>query len=216
MERRRTRRWYSAEQWSLDQLVKLVAKCDCLVIWLQLYSEFANIAGGQTNRNNFGLSFGLKKGLRFHFYSGTCLNYTFLNIFLVQGNLKPKLRGFFKPKTQANTFLLNLGSRPANAAPVMWTIGGLRLPVTTVSVARRWGDIAARHLKRQQINAATPRPPATRTSVARQPEKLATAPARQVCKGVIGFGWPVNIWAVHANPTPNIHFFNQLLAIDWK
>ena len=98
MERRRTRRWYSAEQWSLDQLVKLVAKCDCLVIWLQLYSEFGNIAGDQTNRNNFGLSFGLKKGLRFHFDSDTCLNYPFLNIFLSVGNLKSKLKWFFKPK----------------------------------------------------------------------------------------------------------------------
>ena len=29
-------------------------------------------AGTQFNRNNFGMSFGLKNGLRFHFESGTC------------------------------------------------------------------------------------------------------------------------------------------------
>ena len=40
-------------------------------------------AGRQFNRNFFGLSFGLKNGLRFHFDSETCLNYPFLNIFLV-------------------------------------------------------------------------------------------------------------------------------------
>ena len=31
----------------------------------------------------FGLSFGLKNGLRFHFDSETCLNYPILNIFFV-------------------------------------------------------------------------------------------------------------------------------------
>ena len=31
--------------------------------------------GAQLNRKNFGLSFGLKNGLRFHFDSETCLNY---------------------------------------------------------------------------------------------------------------------------------------------
>ena len=40
-------------------------------------------AGTQFNRNIFGLSFGLKNGLRFRFDSAKCLNYTFLNVFLV-------------------------------------------------------------------------------------------------------------------------------------
>jgi len=46
---------------------------------------------------HFGLNFGLKNGLRFHFYPETCLNWQFLNIFLALGNLKPKLEWFFKP-----------------------------------------------------------------------------------------------------------------------
>ena len=37
----------------------------------------------QFNKQNFGLSFGLKNGLRFHFDSETCLTYPFFNIFLV-------------------------------------------------------------------------------------------------------------------------------------
>ena len=40
-------------------------------------------AGMQFNRKTIGLSFGLKNGLRFRFDSETCLNYPFLNIFLV-------------------------------------------------------------------------------------------------------------------------------------
>ena len=42
-------------------------------------------AGTQFNRNIFGLNFGLKSGLRrgSSFDSATCLNYPFLNIFLV-------------------------------------------------------------------------------------------------------------------------------------
>ena len=40
-------------------------------------------SGRRFNRNIFGLSFGLKNGLRFHFDSETCLNYPFLKIFLV-------------------------------------------------------------------------------------------------------------------------------------
>ena len=40
-------------------------------------------SGRQFNRKHFGLSFGSKNGLRFHFDSETCLNYPFLNIFLV-------------------------------------------------------------------------------------------------------------------------------------
>ena len=39
--------------------------------------------GRRFNRNIFGLSFGSKNGLRFHFDSETCLSYPFLNIFLV-------------------------------------------------------------------------------------------------------------------------------------
>ena len=41
----------------------------------------SNHAGTQFNRNIFGLSFGLKNRLRFHFDSETCLNYSFMNIF---------------------------------------------------------------------------------------------------------------------------------------
>ena len=40
-------------------------------------------AGRQFNRKTFGLSFGLKNGLRFHFDSKKCLNNPFLKIFLV-------------------------------------------------------------------------------------------------------------------------------------
>ena len=39
--------------------------------------------GRRFNRKHFGLSFGLKNGLRFHFDSEACLKYPFLNIFLV-------------------------------------------------------------------------------------------------------------------------------------
>ena len=38
---------------------------------------------GPNSIGKFGLSFGLKNGLRFHFDSETCLNYKFLNIFSV-------------------------------------------------------------------------------------------------------------------------------------
>ena len=41
----------------------------------------ARTPGTQFNRNIFGLSFGLKNRLRFHFDSETCLNYSFMNIF---------------------------------------------------------------------------------------------------------------------------------------
>ena len=40
-------------------------------------------AGRQFNSKKYGLSFGLKNGLRFSFDSVTCLNYPFLNMFLV-------------------------------------------------------------------------------------------------------------------------------------
>ena len=40
-------------------------------------------SGSQFNRNIFGSSFGLKNRLRLRFESETCLNYPFLNIFLV-------------------------------------------------------------------------------------------------------------------------------------
>ena len=43
----------------------------------------ASSAGRQFNRKHFGLSFGLKNGLTFRFHSEACLNYTFLNIFLM-------------------------------------------------------------------------------------------------------------------------------------
>ena len=42
-----------------------------------------NVTGTRFNRKCFGLSFGLKSGLRFHFDSDTCLNYQFLNFFFV-------------------------------------------------------------------------------------------------------------------------------------
>ena len=41
--------------------------------------------GRRFNRKTFGLSFGLKNGLRFHFDSETCLNSLFLNTFSVYG-----------------------------------------------------------------------------------------------------------------------------------
>ena len=62
------------------------------------------LPGWRFNRNNLGLSFGLKNGLRFHFDSVRGLNYPFLNTFFIKvGNLKPKLKWFFKP----NIFILN-------------------------------------------------------------------------------------------------------------
>ena len=42
-----------------------------------------NYPGRRFNRNFFCLSFGLKNCFKFHFDSETCLNYLFLNIFLV-------------------------------------------------------------------------------------------------------------------------------------
>ena len=60
--------------------------------------------GTQFNRNIFVLSFGLKNGLRFNFDSETCLNYPFLNVFYSVGNLKPKLKLFFKPKLKPTFF----------------------------------------------------------------------------------------------------------------
>ena len=41
------------------------------------------VTGWQFNRNKFGLSFGSKNGLRFHFDSVVSLNYPFYNISLV-------------------------------------------------------------------------------------------------------------------------------------
>ena len=40
-------------------------------------------SGRRFNRTSFGLSFRMKNGLRFRFDSETCLNYPFLNIFLL-------------------------------------------------------------------------------------------------------------------------------------
>ena len=52
-------------------------------------------SGGQFNRKYFGLSFGLKNGLIFSFDSDeTCLNYPFLNIFLLWGNSRQNSSGF--------------------------------------------------------------------------------------------------------------------------
>ena len=59
--------------------------------------------GPDSIEEKIGLSLGLKKGLRFHFDSETCLNYPIFEHFLSAGNLKPKLKRFFKP----NMFLLN-------------------------------------------------------------------------------------------------------------
>ena len=56
---------------------------DNLINFVTSVSEAACEAGRRFNRKQFGLSFGLKNGLRFHFDSETCLNYPFLNIFLV-------------------------------------------------------------------------------------------------------------------------------------
>ena len=60
--------------------------------------------GTQFNRKLFGLNFGLKNGLRFHFDYKTCLNYPIFEHFISVGNLKPKL----KPKF----FSIELGPRP--------------------------------------------------------------------------------------------------------
>ena len=40
------------------------------------------LAGTQFNRKYFSFSFGLKNGLRFHFYSDICLDNQFFNFFL--------------------------------------------------------------------------------------------------------------------------------------
>ena len=53
---------------------------------------------GDSIGKTFDLSFGMKNGLRVHFGSATRLNYPFLNIFLVYGNIKPKFKWFFKTK----------------------------------------------------------------------------------------------------------------------
>ena len=41
-------------------------------------------AGTRFNRHSYGLSLTYKIGLRFHFYSDTCINYQFLSLFLVK------------------------------------------------------------------------------------------------------------------------------------
>ena len=51
-------------------------------------------AGTHFNRSNFGLNFGLKNGLRFHFDSESCLNHPFLNIFLYYGISSQNSSGF--------------------------------------------------------------------------------------------------------------------------
>ena len=55
---------------------------------------------GYSIEKKIGLSFGFINSIRFHFDSEKCLNYPFLNNFLVYilGNLKLKLKCFSKPK----------------------------------------------------------------------------------------------------------------------
>ena len=67
-----------------------------------------NDTGRRFNRQLFGWSFGLKKGLRFRFYSETCLNYQFLNSFLVKGiSSQNSSHLFLKPTLKPTLFLLN-------------------------------------------------------------------------------------------------------------
>ena len=46
-------------------------------------APLVEVTGWKFNKKKFGLSFGLKNGLRFHFDSVTCLNYPLMNYFLV-------------------------------------------------------------------------------------------------------------------------------------
>ena len=49
----------------------------------------------------------MKNRLRFHFDSETCLNYPFLNIFLVQGISSQNSSGFYSRNQSRKLFLLN-------------------------------------------------------------------------------------------------------------
>ena len=64
-------------------------------------------SGRRFIRNFFGLSFGLNKGLRFHFDSETCLNYPIFEHFLSVGKSQAKTQVVFQAETQAKIFLLN-------------------------------------------------------------------------------------------------------------
>ena len=78
---------------SQRQLANLISSCgggsvnqgivDLAEEVCDLQAKLSAVTGTQFNRKFFGLSFGLKNGLRFHFDSATCLNYPFLSVFLV-------------------------------------------------------------------------------------------------------------------------------------
>ena len=65
--------------------------------------------GTQFNRNKW-LEFRLENGLRFHFDSVTCLNYPFLNIFLVCG-ISSQISSDYSSQNSRQTFSIELGPR---------------------------------------------------------------------------------------------------------
>ena len=72
--------------------------------FIQEIKACVEMPGTKFNRKNFGISFGLKNGLLFHFDSETCLNLPIFEHFLSEGNLEPKLKWFFKPKLEPKFF----------------------------------------------------------------------------------------------------------------
>ena len=64
-------------------------------------------SGGDSKRKHFGL----KNGLRFHFDSETCLNYQFLNIFLLEG-ISSQNSSHFEAETQAKIVSIELPPCP--------------------------------------------------------------------------------------------------------
>ena len=66
--------------------------------------SWRSLGGGNSIENIWAWVSAWKNGLRFRFYSETCLNYPFFKHFLSVGNLKPKLKWFFKPKLKPKIF----------------------------------------------------------------------------------------------------------------
>ena len=69
----------------------------------KLWKRDAKAVQGRDSIEKIGLSFGLKNGLRFHFDSETCLNYPFLNIFLVWG-ISSQNSGDFSSQNSSQNF----------------------------------------------------------------------------------------------------------------
>ena len=61
-------------------------------------------SGARFNWKHFGLSFGLKNSLRFHFSSVTCLNYQFLNFFLSVWGISSQYSSVFLSKDSTQPF----------------------------------------------------------------------------------------------------------------